>query len=232
MIYLVFPSSWHPSQPYLSLPALKGFLNQHGIHDVIQRDLAIELLDHLCTWEKTKPLYDRIVQQLRELSAKPYHNDFEREKYQKLMEAQEVIPALSDQIDAAKASLRCEDFYQIERYMESLKIIDVWLDSILAPYYPSQLTVIGSQLRFSPYSTQDILDSFQNPQENFFYDLYKEHYVPDILKEDVDILGVSITSVEQVIPGLTLAHLVKQAKPDIHVTVGGSIFTKLVDVLE
>jgi len=232
MIYLVFPSSWHPSQPYLSLPALKGFLNQHGIHDVKQRDLAIELLDHLCTWEKTKPLYDRIVQELKELSAKPYHTDFEREKYQKLMEAQEVIPALSDQIDSAKASLRCEDFYQIERYMESLKIIDVWLDSILAPYYPSQLTVIGSQLRYSPYSTSDILESFKNPQENFFYDLYKEHYVPDILKDDVDILGVSITSVEQVIPGLTLAYLVKQVKPDIHVTVGGSIFTKLVDVLE
>ena len=31
MIYLVFPSSWHPSQPYLSLPALKGFLHQNGI---------------------------------------------------------------------------------------------------------------------------------------------------------------------------------------------------------
>ena len=49
MIYLVFPSSWHPSQPYLSLPALKGFLHQHGIHDVVQRDLAIELLDYLCS---------------------------------------------------------------------------------------------------------------------------------------------------------------------------------------
>lgn len=232
MVYLVFPSSWHPSQPYLSLPALKGFLHQHGIHDVQQRDLAIELLDHLCTWEKTKPLYDRIVQELRQLGSKPFHTDFEREKYEKLMEAQEIIPALCDQIDDAKASLRCEDFYQIDRYMESLKIIDVWLDNILAPYYPSQLTVIGSQLRYSPYSTQEILESFQHPEENFFYDLYKEHYLPGMLKEDIDILGISITSVEQVIPGLTLAHLMKAERPDIHVTVGGSIFTKLVDALE
>jgi len=232
MVYLVFPSSWHPSQPYLSLPALKGFLHQHGIHDVQQRDLAIELLDHLCTWEKTKPLYDRIVQELRQLGSKPFHTDFEREKYEKLMEAQEIIPALCDQIDDAKASLRCEDFYQIDRYMESLKIIDVWLDNILAPYYPSQLTVIGSQLRYSPYSTQEILESFKHPEENFFYDLYKEHYLPGMLKEDIDILGISITSVEQVIPGLTLAHLMKAERPDIHVTVGGSIFTKLVDALE
>ncbi len=232
MVYLVFPSSWHPSQPYLSLPSLKGYLHMHGIHDVKQRDLAIELLDHLCTWEKTKPLYERIINELNELGSKPRHSQFEQEKYAKLREADEAIPALKYEIDAAKDSLRCEDFYDLDRYMESLKIIDVWLDNILAPYYPSQLTVIGSQLRYSPYSTQEIFDSFKNPNENFFYDIYKEHYLPSILKEDIDILGVSITSVEQIIPGLTLAYLVKQSAPDIHITVGGSVFTKLVDRIE
>ena len=232
MVYLVFPSSWHPSQPYLSLPSLKGYLHMHGIQDVKQRDLAIELLDHLCTWEKTKPLFERITRELSELGAKPRHSQFEREKYAKLREAEEVIPALRYEIDGAIASLRCEDFYNLDRYMESLKIIDVWLDNILAPYHPSQLTVIGSQMRYSPYSTKEVFESFNNPNENFFYDIYKEHYLPSILKEDIDILGVSITSVEQIIPGLTLAYLVKQAAPHIHITAGGSVFTKLVDRME
>ncbi len=232
MIYLVFPSSWHPSQPYLSLPSLKAFLAQNGIHDVVQRDLAIELLDDLCTWEKTKPLYEKIVDELNALNSKPQHSQFEREKFAKLKEAEEIVPALKDQIDGATRSLRCEDFYDLDRYMESLKIIDVWLDNILAPYYPSQLTVIGSQLRFTPYSSKEILESFQHPEENYFYDLYKKWYLPSILKEDIDILGISITSVEQIIPGLTLAHLVKKERPNIHITVGGSVFTKLVDRLE
>ena len=232
MVYLVFPSSWHPSQPYLSLPSLKAYLHMHGIQDVKQRDLAIELLDHLCAWERTKPLYERIITELRELGQKPRHSQFEKDKYAKLREAEEVIPALKYEIDAAKDSLRCEDFYNLDRYMESLKIIDVWLDNILAPYFPSQLTVIGSQMRYSPYSTKEVLESFSNPNENFFYDIYKEHYLPSILKEDIDILGVSITSVEQIIPGLTLAHLVKQAAPHIHITAGGSVFTKLVDRME
>ncbi|MCA9482889.1 MAG: radical SAM protein [Nitrospina sp.] len=232
MIYLVFPSSWHPSQPYLSLPALKGFLHQHGIEDVVQRDLAIELLDHLCTWEKAQPLFARIQDEFNQMRQKPYLNDFEHEKIQKLAEAVEIIPSLCGQIDAAKASLRCEDFYDLDRYMESLKIIDVWLDNILAAYFPSQLTVIGSQLRWSPYSTWEILESFEHPEENFFHDLYRQFYLPEIIKEDIELLGISITSVEQVLPGLSLAHLVRQARPDIHITVGGSIFTKLVDVLE
>ena len=110
MVYLVFPSSWHPSQPYLSLPSLKGYLHMHGIQDVKQRDLAIELLDHLCTWEKTKPLYERITRELSELGAKPRHSQFEQEKFAKLREAEEAIPALMYEIDAAKASMRCEDF--------------------------------------------------------------------------------------------------------------------------
>ena len=73
-------------------------------------------------------------------------------------------------------SLRNDDFYDLQRYMESLKIIDVWLDNILAPYFPSQLTVIGSQLRFSPYSSKEVIDSFDCPNENYFYDIYREHY--------------------------------------------------------
>jgi radical SAM superfamily enzyme YgiQ (UPF0313 family) len=233
MIYLVFPSSWHPSQPYLSLPSLKAYLAKHDIHDVVQRDLAIELLDDLCTWEKTKPLFERIIRELNELRINPRRNKFEQEKYAKLLEAEEIIPSLKGQIDSAKQSLRNkEDFYDLERYMESLKIIDVWLDNILAPYFPSQLTVIGSQLRFTPYSSEEIVESFSHPEENYFYDLYEKWYLPSILEKDIDILGISITSVEQIIPGLTLAHLVKKHRKDIHITVGGSVFTKLVDRLE
>ena len=92
MIYLVFPSSWHPSQPYLSLPSLKAHLHKHGIQDVVQRDLAIELLDDLCQWEKTKPLYERIIRELNELGSKTRHTQFEREKFAKLQQAEEVIP--------------------------------------------------------------------------------------------------------------------------------------------
>jgi anaerobic magnesium-protoporphyrin IX monomethyl ester cyclase len=232
MIYLVFPSSWHPSQPYLSLPSLKAFLHKNGIHDVVQRDLAIELLSDLCTWEKAKPLYDRILKELNELELKPTHTQMEREKCAKLREAAGIIPELTDQIEPAVANMRSQGFYDLDRYMESLKIIDVWLDNILAPYFPSSLTVIGSQMRFSPYSSTEVLESFEHPEENFFYDLYEKWYLPSILENDIDILGISVTSVEQVISGLTLAKLVKKHRPDIHITIGGSIFTKLVDRME
>ena len=139
MIYLVFPTSWHPSQPYLSLPSLKAFLNQNGVHDVVQRDLAIELLNDLCNWEKTKPLYEKIIRELNELSSRPNLTQVESEKFAKVREAEEIVMALKDQIDFAINSQRSPDFYEIDQYMENLKVMDVWLDNILAPYYPCLL---------------------------------------------------------------------------------------------
>jgi hypothetical protein len=44
-VSLLFPPTWHPSQPYLSLPSLTGFLAQGSIITISQCDLGIELLD-------------------------------------------------------------------------------------------------------------------------------------------------------------------------------------------
>jgi len=48
---LLFPPSWHPSQPYLSLPALTGFLRREGMA-VIQRDINIEFLEVILNKDK------------------------------------------------------------------------------------------------------------------------------------------------------------------------------------
>jgi hypothetical protein len=46
---LLFPPTWHPSQPYLSLPSLSGFLAQGGVTNVSQHDLGVELLKGVTT---------------------------------------------------------------------------------------------------------------------------------------------------------------------------------------
>jgi hypothetical protein len=44
-VSLLFPPTWHPSQPYLNLPSLTGFLAKGSVTTVSKRDLGIELLD-------------------------------------------------------------------------------------------------------------------------------------------------------------------------------------------
>ena len=60
-VSLLFPPTWHPSQPYLSLPSLTGFLAQAGVTDVTQRDLGIELLDEVVTQSYGAGLYQELL---------------------------------------------------------------------------------------------------------------------------------------------------------------------------
>src|ERR1041384_1356387 len=66
-VSLLFPPTWHPSKPYLSLPSLKGFLAQGGVTNVSQRDLGIELLDGVLTQSYGAELYQELVDKQRVL---------------------------------------------------------------------------------------------------------------------------------------------------------------------
>ena len=65
---LLFPPEWVPTAPYLALPSLTAVLRENG-HEVIQRDINIEMYelffsDMFLIW-----LNDRITKQVRELKA-------------------------------------------------------------------------------------------------------------------------------------------------------------------
>ncbi|MEK7829093.1 MAG: B12-binding domain-containing radical SAM protein, partial [Deltaproteobacteria bacterium] len=102
---LLFPPSWHPSQPYLSLPALTGFLRREGV-DVIQRDINIEFLEVILNKDNQGDFLERIGNRLTKRSFTG-----EKEDYSKLISALEEIPVVARTLDSAKAALRGEGFY-------------------------------------------------------------------------------------------------------------------------
>ena len=232
-ISLLFPPSWHPSQPYLSLPCLTAFLEQAGITDKSQRDLNIELLDTILSRTYGLEVYEKLVEKLRQLegSREGETGPGSDEHYGRIVEALDRFPHLIDQIEPAKASLRGEEFYDIERYRECLFLIDRWLEVVSSVYFPTRITVVDNQFSYSIYSSRDILKAIHDEEQNPYLDLYRQHFLSSIIDENPGLIGVSITATSQIIPGLTLCRLIKEANPDIHVTVGGSIFTRLVDNL-
>ncbi len=232
-ISLLFPPSWHPSQPYLSLPCLTAFLDQAGVTQKSQRDLNIELLDTLLTHSYALEVYEMLVDKLKRLegSRTGETGPGSNEHYARLVEALDRFPHLIDEIEPAKASLRGEQFYGMERYRECLFLIDRWLEVVSAVYFPTRLTVVDNQLSYSIYSSRDILKAIKDEQQNPYIQLYRNHFLQSILQEGPDLIGVSITATSQIIPGLTLCRLIKEADPHIHITIGGSIFTRLVDNL-
>ena len=231
---LLFPPTWHPSQPYLSLPSLTGFLKQAGVADVTQRDLGIEVLEEFLSQETGRETYERMqdkIKTLERVGTRGETGPSSQEHLAKMKEALDWFPPLYDLIDNAKATLRSELFYDPERYKESLFLIDRWLAFVSTLYFQTRLSVVDNQWRYSIYSSKEILKVVKDEEENPYFELFRSRLVPDILAQGPDLVGVSITATSQILPGLTLCRLIKQANPDLHLTIGGSIFTRLVDNL-
>jgi hypothetical protein len=178
-------------------------------------------------------VYEKLVEKLKKLehSRERETGPGSDEHYGRIVEALDRFPHLIDQIEPAKASLRGEEFYDIERYRECLFLIDRWLEVVSSIYFPTRITVVDNQFSYSIYSSRDIIKAIQDEEQNPYLDLYRQYFLSSIVDENPELVGVSITATSQIIPGLTLCRLIKEANPDIHVTVGGSIFTRLVDNL-
>ena len=232
-ISLLFPPSWHPSQPYLSIPCLSAFLEQAGVKGVTQRDLNIELLDSILSKTYGIEVYGKILEKIKELerSRNGETGPGSDEHYAKLVECADRFPLLIEQIEPAKTSLRGEEFYDIDRYRECLFLIDRWLDLVSSLYFPTRLTVVDNQLSYSIYSSRDIMKAIRDEAQNPYIELYQNYFLDSLLADSPDLVGISITATSQIIPGLTLSRLIIETNPDIHVTIGGSIFTRLVDNL-
>jgi anaerobic magnesium-protoporphyrin IX monomethyl ester cyclase len=231
-ISLLFPPTWHPSQPYLSLPSLTGFLAQGGVTNVSQRDLGIELLDKVVTQSYGAGLYQELVDKQHTLEQERVGETGpgSAEHLARVVESLDRFPYLIDRIEPAKETLRGEGFYDLESYKESLFLIDKWLEVLSTLYFPTRLTVVDNQFgNYSIYSSKDLMKIIRDEAQNPYIRLFREYFVRSIIGDQPDLIGVSITATSQIIPGLTLCRLIKEAAPNIHLTIGGSIFTRLVD---
>lgn len=233
-VSLLFPPTWHPSQPYLSLPSLTGFLTQAGVPNVSQRDLGIELLDDIVTQAYGVELYQGLIDKKNALERehRGETGPGSAEHLARVVESLDRFPYIVDRIEPAKATLRGQGFYDMEEYRESLFLIDKWLEVLSTLYFPTRLTVVDNQFStYSIYSSKDLMKVIRDEQQNPYIALFRERFIPSIVADHAALIGVSITATSQIIPGLTLCRLIKEAAPDIHVTIGGSIFTRLVDNL-
>ena len=202
-INLIFPPSWIPSQPFLSLPVLTAFLRKEGV-SVTQRDLNNEFLDVVLTKEKGEEFLSAIKDKLNNqpplLSPPSQGGDrggdksLAPDKYSALREAADQIPLLLDSVEGAKTTLRTEDFYNLDKYIESIIIIDKYMKLVGALFYPSSITAYDNTMRYSVYSSKEIMAAIQDEEENIFLNVFKQHFLPSILNSKSDIVGISITS--------------------------------------
>ncbi|MDO9097080.1 MAG: radical SAM protein, partial [Candidatus Methanoperedens sp.] len=226
---LLFPPQWIPTQPYLSLPSLTAFLKANNC-DVEQMDINVSFYDALLSKSGIRSFYERANLKFQELESKRELSSKLQKQYAALGSAILFSDQIINEVEPAKKILKNrKDFYDIEELFRAFKILELGLKLASSAYYPTNLTFHAYDMRYSCRSSKDVLAAVNDREENLFIDYFKKYTVPEVLGDKPELIGISIINTSQVIPGLTLANLIKKASPDTHINIGGSVFTRLVN---
>lgn len=233
---LLFPPEWVPTAPYLALPCLTAVLRQAG-HEVIQKDVNIEMYDlffsdSFLIWVKT-----RMGMQLHELEAKERSGWLtDQEIDQKAVvqaKAKVDVFHLIEQAETAKRIVRSQEFYDAEKLECALSSFREVMEYISAAYYPASIVFypLESNLGYRPGVSKEVFACLDDEQVNVYRDVCRQIVLPAIGKQAPDVVGVSLGTQMQLLAGLTFCKMIKESFPEIHITVGGNVVTRLQEEL-
>jgi radical SAM superfamily enzyme YgiQ (UPF0313 family) len=235
-VMLVFPPDWYPSEPYLSLPSLTSVLRAAG-HQVIQKDINLEMYDWYFSEDFIKRVLRRVPQQLdrlRKLSKKRELAEWERDVQLALCDlTRDYMAELIKKAEMAKHIVRTQEFYDADKLEWAINVFREVTGAISLVYAPARICMppMETDLSYKVFVSSELLDAVQDTQVNVYRDVFEHLLKPAIEAERPDVIGISIVLQQQLFSTMTFCALIKQYFPDIHVTIGGNTVTRLRDVL-
>jgi anaerobic magnesium-protoporphyrin IX monomethyl ester cyclase len=218
-VLLLFPPSWTPTMPHLALPALTAYLRSHGV-EVIQRDLNLETLGEILT----RDYVEQAVARLRQ----DYGSHSNRQpaalagpKRNRVQWALTHGLQLAAQVEEAVDVIRGDAFFDGPVGLQAFECVLQCLEVASLPFYPASLGLSSYIPPLPVDSSHGLLQAVRDPQCNIFLDIYQRGVIADIEREQPDIIGISIPTMGQMLAGMTLGYLIKEAGLPWHVTVGG-----------
>ena len=232
-VMLIFPPEWVPTAPYLALPSLAAVLRQNGI-DTVLKDINVEMYDHIFTPGFLLFVKSKIQDRFKELKQNAANLSAEdAELKQMLSDYQHIdLDYHIQKVGRAKEIMRSEEFYEVEKSEWALNAFREVMEYVSVAYFPAsiQFYPIESNLNvYRPWVSEDLLKVPFDNKVNVYADICRQLVLRSIKREKPEVVGISIGTPVQLMSGITFATLIKEAFPDIHVTVGGNIITRLKD---
>ncbi len=232
-VMLLFPPEWVPTAPYLALPTLTAVLRQNGV-EVIQKDVNVEMFDHFFTREFLEFVMGRINENLKDLRFKERLGTIteEEQELSKMLYQYTFLDLRhhAKKVGRAKEIIRSQEFYEIDKAEWALNAFREVMEFISISYYPASINFypVESNLNiYRPWVSDDLLKAPDDEKVNIYIDLCKQLVFPAVEKEKPDLIGITLGTPVQLMSGMTFAKLLKRQFPDIHITVGGNIVTRL-----
>ena len=246
-LLFLFPPQWTPQNPHFALTTLAGHLRARGVQ-VEARDLNIHFYADVLTpktlsWARDRAALElsyiadrlKIMAMVNDLGEEDLERDGKKAVFinHYIESNPDAWKMVDGYIEDACAVLRdAERFYHPVQFKHAMEIIEDALDIYSLPFWPAQLNFNYFHHPGVPLNLEDILTYVDDDHSNPFRRYFKR-VVPSLAAARPDVVGISINAFSQVLPGLTLARLLKQALPEgVHLNVGGNFFTRLIENLQ
>ena len=226
-IALIYPPTADPTAPYLSVPALAGYLRANGV-EVLPIDANIEAYDYLLKEDRLAALAHRLEHRLKRLNGKPVLSHEEHLAWLDLTHSRWRARTIPEKIEDAVSMMRDRSgarFYDPEPYETATAVIEDALHLMSAAYTPLSLDFSRYRTPFSLLNPKEIradADSERNP----FHEYY-QRLMDRLAIEPPDLVGISIVFPGQIQPAWSLAYMLRGYFPDMYLTAGGPAITQL-----
>ncbi len=230
---------WYPVSPYLAGGLLAGQLKAHGFsadtydfnveffNDILTKDYALECLSKARSFNAADVVYEaeysddinekRIkTAQLRQKIVDDYFK-FDNGKCDSVIEELEYsVRVLKDK----------ELFYDPEKLFRAKDVINSALDIASLPFAPSRIMLDNFIANgIMTYDFKDVDYQCKHDDMNMFLP-YFEKKLGTLDLSSYDYIGLSITDLSQLVPGLTLARLLKK-HTNAKIGIGGNYIFKV-----
>jgi radical SAM family protein len=229
---LIHPAFADPTQPYLSLPSLKGYLRARGL-DARVVDLNVEAAHYLFDPETVEDIARRIGLRFLKLNRARSLDFHEQREYRALVEArtriEEVLGAERPPLEVFRDRAL---FLDPVAYTLARRRTDSLFAALSALHFPYRFDFNHAGHEVLPWSF-DLLEEYASDGLSPLIDFYRRVLDPPadweslergglhIALDQVDFVGISIVFPSQIPEALVLARVVKERAPHSFVALGG-----------
>jgi radical SAM superfamily enzyme YgiQ (UPF0313 family) len=229
---LIHPPFADPTQPYLSLPTLKGALRARGL-DARVLDLNVEAAHWLFSRDALVKVGRRIGSRFIDLNRQQELDFDEQREYRALVEARGSIErAIGAEPSPVAVFQTRELFYDAAQYSIARRLVEGFFEALSAAYFPYRYSFNHAAHAVVPWSF-DLLEEYveerKSPLDEFYratfaspeeWDWSEEKKAPIDL-EATGFIGVSVVFPSQIPEAFYLCRLLRERAPHAFVALGG-----------
>lgn len=219
-VRLLYPPFADPTQPYVSLPTLKGFLRSHGL-DATVIDLNVEAAHALLSPRRVLEQAEALAERFSVLNRRPALDGPQQMEYLALAQARPaVLRGLTARGSAADTLQDKARFYELRHYRAVRDQAEDALSALSAAHFPFAYSFNRAAHMAVPWNLALLEDYFQqrrSPLDGF----YRQTIAQWRLRPG-DVVGISLTFLSQIPETFYLLHLLRRTAPAVFTILGGT----------